>query len=92
MTIHVIGRTVACRLFVKLFETEAAAQAFAASTGGVMETPKLECDGLQYPCGAPATHEVSEMVGHDISGAPVIITTHYCDAHYEEQASWAEVA
>lgn len=29
MTIYVFGRTVACRLFVKQFSTEAAAQAFA---------------------------------------------------------------
>ncbi len=87
MTIHVIGRIVACRLFVAQFPTEAAAQAFADRAD--LDLP--ECDGLQYPCGAPATHEVSEMVGHDISGAPMVITAHYCDACYEEQASWEEV-
>ncbi len=31
MTIHVIGRTVACRLFVAQFPSEAAARAFAAT-------------------------------------------------------------
>ncbi len=46
MTIHVIGRTVACRLFVAQFPSEATAQAFAASTSGA-DAPG--CDGLQYP-------------------------------------------
>lgn len=34
MTIHVIGRLVACRLFVKLFATSDEARAFAARMRG----------------------------------------------------------
>lgn len=89
MTIYAFGRVVACRLFIKLCASEAEAEAFAAR---MRKEPPMndECDGLQYPCGAPATHEVRELIGHDISGAPVVITAHYCDACCAEQASWEE--
>ncbi len=56
----------------------------------IRQTDAPECDGLDYPCGEPATHEVRTLAGHDISGAQVVVTAQYCDAHYEKQASWEE--
>lgn len=46
------------------------------------------CTGLEHPCGKPATHFSSILLGSDIAGRPVVADESLCDECYAIQQSW----